>query len=160
MFSFEHRDTTCCFTGHRPQNLHQPESDIREGLEKAVMKAYDDGFRYFITGMAMGVDIWAGETVLKLREEHPDICLIAAIPYPGQDRNFPHEWKLSYAKLLSECDQAEIISDRYQKGAFHSRDRWMVDHSSMIIAVYNGEPGGTAITISYAKKEGLELRGI
>ena len=160
MLSFEHRDVTCCFTGHRPQKLHQPEPEIREGLEKAVLRAYDDGFRYFITGMAMGVDIWAGEAVLKLREKHPEIQLIAAVPYPGQEKNFPHEWKLNYAELLQKCDQAEILSDRYQKGVFHLRDRWMVDHSSRIIAVYNGEPGGTATTISYAKKEGLELRGI
>ncbi len=160
MLSFEHRDITCCFTGHRPQKLHQPEEEICEGLDEAVVRAYNDGFRYFITGMAMGVDIWAGESVLKLKNSHTDICLIAAVPYPGQEKNFPHEWKLKYAELLDKCDKAEIISEKYQKGAFHARDRWMVDHSSMIIAVYNGEPGGTAITVAYAKKEGLELRGI
>ena len=160
MLSFEHREQTCCFTGHRPQKLHMPEEEVCQGLLGAVMQAYEDGYRTFITGMAMGVDIWAGEAVLKLKEEYPDIRLIAAVPYPGQERNFPLEWKTKYAKLLAQCDQAEILSTEYRKGVFHSRDRWMVDHSSRIIAVYNGEPGGTAMTISYAKKEGLELKGI
>ena len=160
MLSFKYRDITCCFTGHRPQKLRIPEKEVIEGLIEAVMRAYEDGYRYFITGMAMGVDIWAGEAVADLKEDRRDLCLIAAVPYPGQEKNFPQEWKIRYAKLLEKCDQAEIISDRYQKGVFHGRDRWMVDHSSMIIAVYNGEPGGTAATISYAKKEGLELRGI
>ena len=160
MVSFENRDITCCFTGHRPQKLHQNEQDVLTGLEKAVNTAYEDGYRYFITGMAMGVDIWAGEAVVRLKEEHADVRLIAAVPYPGQDKNFPHEWKKKYAELMASCDQAEIISEVYRKGVFHARDRWMVDHSSRIIAVYNGEPGGTALTIAYAKKEGLELRGI
>ena len=160
MLSFEDREITCCFTGHRPQKLHQPEEEVRKGLEAAIRQAYTDGYRIFITGMAMGVDIWAGETVLKLKKEYPDIHLIAAVPYPGQEKSFPHEWKMKYAELMASCDHAEILSEYYSRGVYHARDRWMVDHSGRIIAVYNGEPGGTALTIRYAKKEGLELRGI
>ena len=160
MLSFEDREITCCFTGHRPQKLHQPEEEVRSGLEAAIRQAYADGYRYFITGMAMGVDIWAGETVLKLKKEHPDMHLIAAVPYPGQEKSFPHEWKMKYAELMASCDHAEILSENYNRGVYHARDHWMVDHSRRVIAVYNGEPGGTALTIRYAKKEGLELRGI
>ncbi len=160
MLSYREKERTCCFTGHRPQKLHQSEEDIRQGLEKAVVAAYADGYRVFITGMAMGVDIWAGEAVIRLKESAPDVSLIAAVPYPGQERNFPAEWKIRYAEVLSRCDQVEILSESYRKGDYHARDRWMVDHSSRLIAVYNGEPGGTAFTIAYAKKEGLELRGI
>ena len=160
MLSYEKRACTCCFTGHRPQKLHQEEEEVRAGLEKAVAQAYEEGYRFFISGMAMGVDLWAGEAVLKLREQLPDVRLIAAIPYPGQEKHFPLEWKELYAQVLAGCDHAEILAEEYRKGVFALRDRWMVDHSSRIIAVYNGEPGGTALTLSYAKKEGLELRGI
>ena len=160
MLSFENRDITCCFSGHRPQKLHQSEDEVRAGLERAILQAFNDGYRYFITGMAMGVDIWAGEIVLKLRDANPDMRLIAAVPYPGQEKHFPNEWKMRYAGLMEKCDMAEILADKYSKGVYHLRDRWMVDHSRRLIAVYNGEPGGTAVTISYAKKEGLELRGI
>ena len=160
MLSFEDRDITCCFTGHRPQKLHQTEQEVREGLERAIRQAYADGYRSFITGMAMGVDIWAGEAVLRLKEEHPDIRLVAAVPYPGQERYFPHEWKMKYAELMAGCNHAEILSENYTRGVYHARDRWMVDHSRRVIAVFNGEPGGTALTTQYAKKEGLELRGI
>lgn len=30
------------------------------------------------------------------------------------------------------------------------RNRYMVDHSSMLVACYNGQPGGTWNTIKYA----------
>ena len=69
MLSYENKDSTCCFTGHRPQKLHQEAEEVREGLEKAVKQAYEEGYRFFITGMAMGVDLWAGEAVLKLKEQ-------------------------------------------------------------------------------------------
>ena len=160
MLSYENKSRTCCFTGHRPQKLHQAESEIREGLDRAVARACEDGYRFFITGMAMGVDLWAGEAVVKLKAKHPDVSLIAAVPYAGQEKHFPPEWKKLYAEVLSACDHTEVLAQEYRKGVFAFRDRWMVDHSSRIIAVYNGEPGGTLLTLSYAKKEGLELRGI
>jgi uncharacterized phage-like protein YoqJ len=160
MLNYGEKGSTCCFTGHRPQKLHQEEKEVREGLEAAVRQAYTDGYRCFISGMAMGVDLWAGEAVIKLKSLYPDVLLIAAIPYPGQEKHFPREWKEMYAEVLSGCDHAEILSEEYRKGVFALRDRWMVDHSSRIIAVYNGEPGGTALTIAYAKREGLELKGI
>ena len=33
----------------------------------------------------------------------------------------------------------------------------MIDHSSRIIAIYNGEKGGTKNTIDYAQKKGVDI---
>jgi hypothetical protein len=35
------------------------------------------------------------------------------------------------------------------------RNRYMADQASMIIAVFDGQPGGTRYTLNYAKKRGL-----
>jgi uncharacterized phage-like protein YoqJ len=37
------------------------------------------------------------------------------------------------------------------------RNRYMVDHSSVLIAVFDGVLGGTMQTINYARKKGLEI---
>ena len=39
-----------------------------------------------------------------------------------------------------------------------TRNKWMVDHSSLVLAVSNGEKGGTRNTIDYARKQGIEVR--
>lgn len=52
----ELRKHRCCFTGHRPEKLHQPEWLIKMALEKEIRLAIDDGFTVFISGMARGVD--------------------------------------------------------------------------------------------------------
>ena len=36
-------------------------------------------------------------------------------------------------------------------------NRYLVDHSAMLIAVYDGMLGGTMYTISYAMKRGLDV---
>ncbi|HJD05663.1 MAG TPA: hypothetical protein IAB72_02115 [Candidatus Onthoplasma faecipullorum] len=37
----------------------------------------------------------------------------------------------------------------------HERNRYMVNNSSMIIALYSGLPGGTKYTLNYTLKQGL-----
>lgn len=91
----------CCFTGHRPQKLCRSESEIKSELEIAIVDAIARGYRTFITGMAYGVDIWAGEIVIRLREHNPDLHLIAAIPFADFSNRWSSEWKRHYSELLS-----------------------------------------------------------
>lgn len=65
----EKRLHRACFTGHRPEKLRQPESVVVRGLEAAIKDAISDGKNVFISGMTRGVDIWAAEIVLRLRDE-------------------------------------------------------------------------------------------
>lgn len=39
----------------------------------------------------------------------------------------------------------------------HERNRYMVTNSSLMIALYNGLPGGTQKTIEFAREQGLEI---
>lgn len=66
---------TCAFTGHRPQSLPFgfDESDKRCTSLKSVMRDQivalieNEGVTHFITGMALGVDMYAAEIVLDLK---------------------------------------------------------------------------------------------
>jgi len=78
----------CCFTGHRPEKLHQPEAFIKVELKKAICQAIADGYTTFISGMARGVDIWAAQIVLRFRANNPAIHLIAAVPYRGFESRY------------------------------------------------------------------------
>jgi len=84
----EKKKTRCCFTGHRPQKLQRPVDDIKVDLENEILHAIADGYTTFITGMAYGTDIWAGNIVVRLKDRFPDLKLIAAVPFPG----FADEW--------------------------------------------------------------------
>jgi uncharacterized phage-like protein YoqJ len=147
----------CCFTGHRPQKLHQPEAEVKKCLEEAILQAFDDGFVTFITGMAYGVDIWAGQIVVRLRKENPAVHLIAAVPFKGFESKWSGEWVKAYTDLLGEADLVKYVCPGYSRVAFQTRNEWMVDRSARVIAVYNGEPGGTRNTIEYAKRQNISI---
>ena len=68
----------CCFTGHRPEKLDESPEEVQAWLEAQIDRAVADGYTTFISGCAMGVDIWAGQIVIMKKTDHPDLHLIAA----------------------------------------------------------------------------------
>lgn len=146
----------CCFTGHRPEKLTRSEAEIKRDLEAAILQAIEDGFVTFITGMARGVDIWAGEIVLQLRKQNSNLHLIAASPYEGFESRWSVDWQSRYNAILQQADLVRFVCPSYSRDCFQRRNEWMVDRSSRVIAVYNGEPGGTRNTIDYAKAKKVE----
>lgn len=148
----ENIKTTCAFTGHRPEKLNISECQAKKLLCKAVDNAISSGYTTFITGMARGVDIWAGEVVLEFKKVYPHINLICALPYPGFGQNYP-----AAKRLLSQAYSVYKVMDFYAVYSYQKRNEWMVDHSSLIIALFSGEHGGTLNTVRYAEKKGVPV---
>ena len=158
---------TCCFSGHRPNRLpwgtdedHPRCRDLKKRLSVALEDAYQQGYRHFLCGMAQGADLYFGEAVLALRAAHPDVTLEAAIPFEGQADLWPEEDQQRRRRLLDQCDYESVVQHRYHRGCMHRRNRFMVDRSTLLLAVWDGQPeGGTYSTILYAicKKRRIRL---
>ena len=146
------RDRTCSFTGHRPEKLKRSYEECLRSLTKAIMDSYDDGFRIFISGMSRGIDLWAAHIILVLRSFHPEIRLVAAIPFAGFDSRWDLEDRRIFQSLLAQADASCIVTKVKAASSFQLRNVWMVDRSSRLIACWDGDPGGTANTIQYAKR--------
>ena len=154
------RAKRCCFTGHRPEKLGIPEKIIYEKLSDAIDLARSRGIVTFICGMAQGFDLWAGSAVLQKKEIDPEIKLICATPFTGFENRWNSHWKELYAHIASHGDYKVAISRSYNPGCFQRRNEWMVNHSGLVIAAYNGEPGGTKNTILYAERCGVPVHNI
>ena len=158
------RQESCCFTGHRPAKLpwKYNENDLRclrlkQRMADALELAYEQGYRHFICGMAMGCDLYFCECVLAMREVHPDITVEAAIPCPTQADTWPAAEKVRYQRLVSACNFETMVSDVYTASCMQRRDRYMVDHASLLIAAFDGSSGGTRYTVEYALNRGLSI---
>lgn len=160
------RTVSCAFTGHRPAALPWGEAEddprclaLKLRLDELLGQAYSAGYRHFICGMARGADLYFCEAVLKLREKHPDVRLEAAVPFPGQSDRWSKTDRERYKALLSQCDFETLIQQVHSPDCMHRRNRYMVDHASRLIAIYNGQPraSGTLGTISYALHQGIQV---
>jgi len=156
MTEAEKRLHRCAFTGHRPEKLTKPEYEIKAALEKEIRRAIGDGFTVFITGMARGVDLWAAQIVLHIRDkEGENLKLICAVPYMGFNAIWSQEDRDMYHAVLSAADLVRYLASGYSHDVFQRRNEWMVDRAARLIAAYNGTPGGTRNTIEYAKRKGV-----
>ena len=155
------KEQTCAFTGYRPESFifnnneeHRACLLIKESLAGQIDIMAANGVDTFITGMARGVDMWAAEAVLRLKEtRYAHLRLIAAVPYAGQDDRWSMADQFRYDGLLYRCTGIITLSSVYYRGCLLARNRFMVDNAHHLIAVYNGsDKGGTAYTVNYARR--------
>ena len=147
----------CCFTGHRPDKMKFGEEEVKQLLEKAIDDAISEGYVTFITGMAMGTDIWAAEIVLERKKVNKDLHLICALPHPNFESRRSMREKIRFNKIIKKADLVTEINDHYFTGCYQVRNEWMVDRANLLIAVFNGQKGGTKNTVDYAKRKGINV---
>ncbi len=149
-------EKTCCFTGHRNIPQHK-RPEVETAIRLEVMSAIEDGYTRFISGFAEGADLMFAAVVTELKEQAPGLRLEAAIPYVGR----LYRQDQAFLDLVATCDGMKIISEKNTRNCYHARNRYMVDESSRVIAVYDGrEGGGTGYTINYARTHDKEVRVI
>lgn len=155
----------CAFTGHRPQRFTFGFDEeypycitTKELLDQEIRRMIDVGVTTFYCGMALGVDMWAAEIVLKLKKEFSDIQLIAVLPHEEQANKWSIEHRERHFNTLAQCDNVITLQTRYTSDCMHKRNRCLIDHARYLIAVYDGsEKGGTAYTVKYAKEQNREI---
>ncbi len=153
----ELRKRRCCFTGHRPSKMNMTENEIKLLLEKAIDDAIAEGYGTFITGIAEGTDIWAAEIILDRKSANKDIHLICALPHAGFESRRSMAEKKRFNNIISNVDLVKMVNEHYFTGCYQIRNEWMVDRSSLVIAVWNGSKSGTKNTVAYAKRKNIRV---
>jgi len=155
---------TCCFTGHRPKSLPwgDDETDLRCAACKSKIKftlenlIVGEGYDYFISGMALGVDTICAEIALSLKTLYPHIKLECAVPNRAFTESWSEENLRRFNCILARADKVTYVSEgnKYSRRELMLRNIYMVDRAETIVAVYTeGESGGTKNTVTYAKSK-------
>ena len=146
----------CCFTGHRhiPHDiiLHLPEK-----LDSLIAELIASGYREFRCGGAQGFDTIAALKVLEKKKIYPDVKLHLFLPCRDQTRGWSENAKRAYSIVLERADSVCYASENYTPHCMHARNRAMVDGSDLCVAYCTSSHGGTAYTVLYARKQGVEV---
>lgn len=144
------------FTGHRPNKLggYSLENPLKLKIEYKISEILlSVQPKCCISGMALGVDQWAAGICIELC-----IPFIAAVPFEGQERMWPERSQRIYRYLLSKAAKTIIVSKGgYAAYKMQVRNKWMVDRSDKILAVWDGSSGGTWNCVQYAKSLNKEI---
>ena len=143
---------SCALTGHRDLPAQFDRRRLFDELESIIRS----GCTYFYCGMAEGFDLTALQLLIELKDRYP-LFIEACVPFKGQARKFSEQNRLLYDDLILQCDKVTTLSDKYQKGCFLVRDRYMADRADLVFAYCTKKTGGTAYTVRYALSLGLKV---
>lgn len=150
---------TVSFSGYRPEKLPDFGDEtafsietLKSDLHDAILQAISHGFDTFLVGMAEGFDMYATESVIEFKSTHPNIKLIAIVPF--EDGRTHTE---RYENIIKSADDTVALADEYTRGSYYARNEYMVDNSTLLICYYDGRIGGTEYTVDYANKKGVQV---
>lgn len=147
------------FSGHRPNYFsfkydenHIDCIKLKHTLINEIEKLYFMGIKIFLTGCAIGVDIWCGEIVLNLKEKYNDIQLYCILPCKNQHIKWNENYKKRFNYLIYNCTKHILIQQEYSYNCFFKRNKYLVDKATIILAVYDKtiSKSGTKNTINHA----------
>ena len=157
--------TACAFTGHRPKSFPWGYDEnapscvlLKEVLASQISALAEQGVTDFLSGMAQGVDLWCAQIVLDLRKTNPALKLHAILPCEGQERKWTASAQEHYRSILAQANEVIYVGQEYSRNCMLKRNRYLVDHSSILLAVYNGTyQSGTGMTVRYAQRLKREI---
>ncbi len=160
---------TCTIAGCRPTRFKWKYKEHNEGCQRLknqireqLALLCEQGVRRFLMGGSLGVDLWAGDILLELKEQYNDIELILVLPYAKHDR----DWDKRDRHRLSVLRQhsSEVLITGTEEAApvdnFKKRDQYMIRHSDRLLAVHDCDPkdhSGIAQVVNYSRKKKLSI---
>lgn len=160
---------SCSVIGQRPSRFRFGYKEnnagckrLKKRLRDQFVSLYGQNVRRFYVGGCIGVDQWAGEILLQLKEqpEFPDIELILIEPFPNHDAQWDEWHRKRQILLRSSCTDHIVVGASPQRRSFVARNRYLVDHADVLVAVYDNDRtvhSGTGQTVLYAEREGVPV---
>lgn len=150
------RSKTCSFTGHReiPEGLAD---HLTQRIMDGVNYLYSHGVNMYLSGGALGFDTLAAKAVIQCRAVHSDIQLILVLPCRDQAKFWNRADQDTYMHIKQLANEVVCLSEHYYRGCMHSRNRYLIDNSSVCMCYLTHAGGGTAYTVDYAKYNKLTV---
>ena len=176
-------DTTVCFTGHRETSVIPYRNEpiyrsitlrtVQLMLCRYIDMAVESGYRSFISGLAVGTDLWAAKYILAKKRSDSSIRLIVVMPYLRHAERFAPQYRETLADvekgadvLLTTNTEPDVIYGKKGSGentspdVYRERNYFMVDNASAVISYFNegSFKSGTYQTLNYATRQGRTIR--
>lgn len=156
----------CAITGVRPTRFKFGYKEdyslckkIKRALENEFRQLHDEeSVQCFYIGGSLGVDIWAGEIVLRLKEQsgYEDVQLILALPFPDYQQRWDSRSQKRLNFLIRHSKNTFFVGEEDCRESYVDRNCYMVDHAKYLVTVSESElenPKDILQIVRYAKKK-------
>ena len=138
-------EIACAFAGYRPKSFpwgydeNAPDCVLlKEVLATHISSLAERGVTDFLSGIVQGVDLWCAQIVLDLKKKNPALKLHTILLCEGQESKWTASAQELYQSILTQANEVVYVGQEYNRDYMLKRNRYLVDHSAILLAVYNG----------------------
>lgn len=138
---------------------------IKRVLERQLRQMYENGVRRFFVPGTLGVGIWAGELLLRMKEqpEYADLELMVVLPYAAHDSGWDRHNKTRLSFLLRHASKQITLAEKGDGKNYRQTYLYLADQCDVLIAVCDDPPPSqedVGHAVDVAKVNGRTLRFI
>ncbi len=85
---------------------------LRKFLEKRIIRFIEEGVEWFVIGGQLGVELWAGEIILELQEDYPNVHLAIILPYTSFEENWNETNQELFKRVTHQADYVNFSSNK------------------------------------------------
>lgn len=161
---------SCAVAGPKPTRFkfgYKEDNSLCRKIKKAMLRQFrrlyrKRGVRRFYIGGAIGVNLWAGELLLKLKEEpgYEDLELVVVLPFPGHDAKWDVRSRKRLEYLVRHSVEHLTVGTEDCRESYISQNRYLVDHAQCLVAVgeeHREQETESFQVTTYAREKGLEI---
>lgn len=146
----------------RGNEKHPDCIQIKKDLRDTIITLYrETGIYQYLSGVSLGIDLWAAEIVLGLKKKHPVLELYSVVPYSGQADKWSLKNQARYARILQQSTGVIKLRDgAYMPGCFRELNILLVQSTHILIAAFGREykpKSGSVHRINIARENGNRI---
>jgi uncharacterized phage-like protein YoqJ len=138
-------------TGYKAQELgifslkHPGIEIIKKAIKKQIIELIDEGLEWVIISGQWGVEVWAAQAVIELKEIYTHLRLAVITPFLEQDEKWSEDKRNLYRDMLKHADYVNSITQSKYDGPwqFKEKNKFLLRNSDGIILVYDEENEGS-----------------
>ncbi|GAB4073843.1 DUF1273 domain-containing protein [Barrientosiimonas marina] len=137
-------------TGYKPMeiNIFQPDDEriniIKAAIEQRLIGLIDEGLEWVLISGKRGVEQWAGEVALNLRDQY-GLKLALIPPFEHQDGRWPESIQELYQGLMASADFYKPLYQGDYRGPYQyqASNKWLVAKSDSCLMLLDEDFQGS-----------------
>lgn len=128
---------------------------IKNVLKKELLALIQNGLEWVLISGSLGTEIWTGQIVNELKQDHPEIKLAIIFPFEGFGNNWKEHNQLFLSELVQTADFVDSVSHHpYQSPRqFKNHVNFLLQHTDATLLVYDTEyPGKSKFFVTDVEK--------
>lgn len=138
-------------TGYRPHELgifndrHPGLPVIKKALEQQFRLLIDEGLEWIVISGQQGVETWAVEVLLELKNEFGHLKYSVITPFLEQQKNWNEQKQMKYEELISNADYVTSVTKRPYEAPwqFVEKDKFIISNTDGMLVIYDEDNEGS-----------------